>query len=150
MIKNLQPHSSCCGSYLVILTLLSVPLPVTREFLSGSPMSLCAPACSGRVLFRTMNGPLSKLSPRLPQSSAIPPPLRLFCLCLCLITSLVIWLQYVPIGLNPNCCTLTYCSSVCWPDRSHVRCITFVMWGHNGAVRNSLIIPAVPCHMLTP
>lgn len=36
-------------------------------------------------------------------------------LCLCLITSLAIWLQYVPIGLNPSGYTLTHCVSVYWP-----------------------------------
>lgn len=67
---------------------------------------LCAPVCSGRGLSRLwMALCLSKLSPRLPQSSAIPRPLRPLSLCLCLITTSAIWLQYVPTGPNPSCYT---------------------------------------------
>lgn len=86
---------------------------------------------------------LSRLSPRLPP--AIPPAPRHFSFALCLITLLAIWLEYVPVGTNPSCYALTYCSFVYLPDRSHMRCITFAMRWHSAALRGSISIPAVSC-----
>lgn len=137
-MKLIHPYKLSVAHIQRLLSFLP-SLCVTVELLALQ--CLCATVCSGRGLLRLwMALCLSKLSPRLPRSSAIPPPLIPFSLCL--ITSLAILLHYIPIGPNPSCYTLTYCSPVYWPDKSHVRCIIFIIWCHNGAVR-----AAVPCDM---
>lgn len=115
--------------------------------LSGSAVlqCLCALVCSGRgLLWLWMALCLSQLSPRLPRFSAIHPSTSETALFLCnhmvgnLATVCSHWRE-------PKLLHSHILQSCLLPDRSHVRRITFVMSWHNGAVRESLILSAVPC-----